>query len=105
VARADGGLDDGDLTGSCEEQAQEAREIGLRLHRHHPASDGGEGAGAVPGVCADVEDQVAGRGEGRVEAPESPLPSGNAVVDRNRPRQAEQTVDVCHAGSQAARST
>ena len=72
----------------AEQQAEQPREVRLRLERDDPAAEGGEGAGAVAGVGPHVEDEVAGAGEGRVEPPQPALAQGNRVIDGQGPDQA-----------------
>ena len=89
-------FDNRDVGRAAEERTQQTREIRLRLDSHNTAAERRETFRAIPGVCADIEHEIAPRDEAGIEAPHASLAQRDRVVDRQRSRKAESTVEATH---------
>ena len=71
---------------ACEQQAQQPREIRLRLERHDAAAECRKCPRSIARMCAEVEHEVARRDELTVELAQPPLAERDAVIDGDRAR-------------------
>ena len=87
-----------------EQQAQQPREIRLRLERHDAAAERRERARSIARMRADVEDEIARRRRiGRRARASRRCRSGMHVVDRERAQRARAAIEAAHAETARAR--
>ena len=89
-------LDDADIRSLPEQDPEQPGEIGLRLEGDDAAAERREGANVIPRVSADIEDQIAGPYELRIQIFQTPLSQGDRVIDRQRSKEADSAVDPAH---------
>ena len=92
----DGGLDDDHVAVWAKSVRSTRAKSGCGSSATTPAAERGERAGAVAGVRADVEDEVAAADESGIQLSQAALTAGDAVIDCHRAGETEETIEPRH---------